>query len=148
MHKSVLGLLREQIVQQAIENKAVVKNFAEYAPIGNAVEKIKRWKDQGAEIIYFSSRRTPEQLSDIRAVLRKYDFPTGESEYRKGNETYKDAGERIAPDVLIEDDCETIGGEKEMISPHLKPEIKNKVKCIVVKEFGGIDHLPDEIEKL
>ena len=79
---------------------------------------------------------------------QKYNFPAGELEYRKGGETYKDAGERIVPDILIEDDCETIGGEKEMISPHLKPEVKNKVKSIVVKEFGGIDHLSDDAAEL
>ncbi|MEK7143413.1 MAG: hypothetical protein AAB756_01130 [Patescibacteria group bacterium] len=148
MHKSALGLLREEIVRQAMENKPIVKNFAEYVPTGNAVEKIKKWKEQGGEIIYFSSRRTPEQLADIRLVLKKYNFPAGELEYRKGGETYKDAGERIVPDILIEDDCETIGGEKEMISPHLKPEVKNKVKSIVVKEFGGIDHLSDDAAEL
>lgn len=52
------------------------------------------------------------------------------------------------PDILIEDDCESIGGEKEMICPHLKPEIRKKIKCITVKEFGGINHLPDKIEEL
>ena len=145
MHKSALGHTREEIVQQAMGNKSVVKSFAEYVPTGNAIEKIRKWKEQGGRIIYFSSRKTPEQLVDISSVLEKYNFPAGELEYRKDGETYKDAGERIAPDTLIEDDCETIGGEKEMISPHLKPEIKSKIKCIVVKEFGGIDHLPDDI---
>ena len=145
MHKSALGHTREQTVRQALENKSAVKNFSEYVPTGNAIGKIRMWKEQGGEIIYFSSRRTSEQLNDIRSVLEKYNFPAGEFEYRKGGETYKDAGERIVPDILIEDDCETIGGEKEMISPHLKPEIKSKVKCIVVREFGGIDHLPDDI---
>ncbi len=148
MHKSALGLSREEIVRQAMENKSSVKNFAEYVPTGNAVEKIRKWKEQGGEIIYFSSRRTPEQLADVSSVLEKYNFPAGELEYRKGGESYKEAGERIVPGILIEDDCETIGGEKEMISPHLKPEVKSKVKCVVVKEFGGIDHLPDDINSL
>jgi len=148
MHKSALGLSREEIVRQAMENKSIMKNFAEYIPTGNAVDKIRKWKEQGGEIIYFSSRRTPEQINDIRLVLEKYNFPDGELEYRKGDETYKGAGERIVPDVLIEDDCETIGGEREMISPHLKPEIKDKIKCIVVEEFGGIDHLSDAIKNM
>jgi hypothetical protein len=32
-----------------------------------------------------------------------------------------------------------------MTYPHLKPELKAKIKSIVVKEFGGIDHPPDDI---
>lgn len=50
--------------------------------------------------------------------------------------------------VLIEDDCESIGGGPEMTYPHIRPEIKSQIKSIPVKEFGGIDHLPDELEKL
>lgn len=56
--------------------------------------------------------------------------------------------ENLVPDILIEDDCESIGGEKEMTYPNIKDELKNKIKSIVVKEFKGIDHLPDDIEEL
>src|SRR3990167_2950028 len=148
MHKSAIGHTREQTVRQALENKSAVKNFSEYVPTGNAIGKIRMWKEQGGEIIYFSSRRTSEQLNDIRSVLEKYNFPAGEFEYRKGGETYKDAGERIVPDILIEDDCETIGGEKEMIYPNLNDEIRPTVKGVIVKEFGGIDHLSNNLEDL
>ena len=75
MHKSALGLSREEIVRQAMENKSSVKNFAEYVPTGNAVEKIRKWKEQGGEIIYFSSRRTPEQLADVSSVLENIISP-------------------------------------------------------------------------
>ena len=148
MHKAGIGLPREEYVRQILEGKQSVRIFSEYVPIGNATEKIRGWKNQGADIIYFSSRRTPEQINDIHSILTRFNFPTGVLEYRKSSETYKDAGDRLAPDVLIEDDCETIGGEKEMISPHLKPGVKNKVACIIVKEFSGIDELPDNIDKL
>ena len=50
----------------------------------------------------------------------------------------------VVPDILIEDDCESIGGEREMVYPRLSLAIKRRVKSIVVKEFGGIDHLPDD----
>ena len=52
------------------------------------------------------------------------------------------------PDFLIEDDCESIGGEKEMTITFIKPEIKEKIKSVVVKEFGGIDYLPDNLDEL
>ena len=56
--------------------------------------------------------------------------------------------ERETPDILIEDDCESIGGEKEMTYPHIREDLKSKIKSLVVKEFGGIDHLPDNIRML
>jgi hypothetical protein len=35
-----------------------------------------------------------------------------------------------------------------MTYTHLKPELKRKTKFIAVKEFGGIDHLPNEIQHI
>ena len=48
------------------------------------------------------------------------------------------------PDVLIEDDCESIGGAVEMIYPHLPDEARSNITGIVVREFEGIDPLPDD----
>jgi hypothetical protein len=48
----------------------------------------------------------------------------------------------------VEDDCESIGGEIEMTYSHMRPEIKAKITSIVVKEFGGIDHLPETLPEL
>lgn len=64
------------------------------------------------------------------------------------SEEYKDIAERIIPDILIEDDCESIGGAKEMTITNVIPKIKKKIKSIVVKEFAGIDDLPDDLSKL
>jgi hypothetical protein len=33
----------------------------------------------------------------------------------------------------------------EMTYPHINPKLKAKIKSIVVKEFSGIDHLPNDI---
>ena len=49
------------------------------------------------------------------------------------------------PDVLIEDDCESIGGEKEMTYTNIREDLKFMTAHISVKEFGGIDHLPVSI---
>ncbi len=50
------------------------------------------------------------------------------------------------PDILIEDNCESIGGVKEMVYTNIKNKLKDKIKHIVVKEFEGIDHLPDKLK--
>lgn len=68
--------------------------------------------------------------------------------FRKNGEEYKEVAERLMPDILIEDDCESIGGETEMTYLHIRPDLKSKIKPIIVKEFGGIDYLPDSISEL
>jgi len=148
MHKSAEGETREERVKQVINGDPSVHDYSSYIPVGNAVEKLKSWQSQGAEILYLSSHETADDVEKDKIVLEKYDFPKGQVFYRQSNETYKDIAEKIIPDVLIEDDCESIGGEKEMTITFVKPEIRRKIKSIVVKEFSGIDNLPNEINEL
>jgi hypothetical protein len=117
-------------------------------PSGNAPAKLQGWKRQGAEIAYLTSRIKLEEIEIDRRVLERHDFPQGELFYRREGEEYKDVAERVLPDVLIEDDCESIGGEIEMTYTHIKPEVKTMIKSIVVKEDRGIDHLPDNLSDL
>ena len=147
------GLGREQIVElsknAATQEQSSVHDFANYIPQGKAVEKLNKWKQQGATIYYLTSRRIGQELEDIKTVLKKYNFPDSQNLlFRQQDEEYKDVAERLVPDVLIEDDCESIGGEKEMTYPHINPELKNKIKSVIIKEFAGIDDLSDNIEQL
>ncbi len=136
---------REKIARMAAGEKI---DFSAMVPAGNAVEKLQSWKRQGAEIMYLTSRRRADEIVIIRSLLGTFGFPEGELFFRRGNEAYKDVAERVPPDVLIEDDCESIGGEIEMTYPHIQPNIQAQIKSIVVPEAGGIDHLPDEIATL
>jgi hypothetical protein len=145
MHQGAVGHAREKIVQQVMDAKPSVKDYANYVPIGDAAKKVRKWADQNVEIIYMTSRRKKKEIDEIQKVLDRNHFPAGTLEYRTENEEYKDAAERIMPDVLIEDDCESIGGEIEMTYPHISPELKKKTKSMAVKEFSGIDHLPDNV---
>ncbi len=148
MHKNAEGKNREERVIQALNNDESVHDYSSYIPVGNAVKKLKAWQKQGAEILYLSSHQTAEDVKKDKLVLKKYDFPKGHIFYRRKEGIYKDIAERLVPDILIEDDCESIGGEKEMTITFVKPEIKRRIKSIVVKEFSGIDHLPDKISEL
>lgn len=148
--QSGAGLDREKIVElsknAATEERSSVHDFANYNPQGNAVGKLNKWKQQGTDIYYLTSRRTIQEVEDIKAVLQKYNFPDSEKLlFRQPGEEYKDVAERLSPDVLIEDDCESIGGEKEMTYPHIDPKLRPQIKSVIVKEFEGIDHLPDDI---
>jgi hypothetical protein len=126
-----------------------VDDYSNYIPVGNAARKLTNWKNQGMTICYLSSRRIKPEIEAIKSVLIKYNFPDSDNLYfRQQGEEYKDVAEKIMPDILIEDDCESIGGEVEMTYPHIKPELKEKIKSVVIKEFSGIDSLPDNVNDL
>ncbi len=148
MHKGALGHKREETIQQVKNKEKTVHEFESYIPIGNAVKKLKIWKEARAEIFYLTSRKKPKEISQIQKVLQNYRFPKGKLLHRKENEEYSNVAEKVNPDILIEDDCESIGGTDEMTITHIKPKIKKKIKSIPVKEFGGIDHLSDNLEDL
>lgn len=148
MGKSGLGKTREERVQQSLNHEASYIEPSNYIPIDNAVEKLKEWRSQGAEIFYLSSNKNQEEIAKDQTVLEKYNFPNCPIIYRQNNQSYADVVEHLIPDILIEDDCESIGGKNEMVYPHIKPELKTKIKSIVIKEFAGIDHIPDDIKQL
>lgn len=148
MHRNALGRTRLERVRQVLDGDESLYDFASYVPVGDAVRKLQGWKQQGAEILYLSSHRKVEDVEKDEAVLQNNGFPDGRIFFRHANERYSELAESALPDILIEDDCESIGGEGEMTYPHIEPELKAKIKSIVVKEFGGIDHLPDEVSAL
>ena len=158
MHRNAVGATHEERLRQVREGDKSIYNQTTYVPIGDAVQKLKKWKDQGAEIIYLSpltkskgvrddERAIDKYFQDEKEMLQRYSFPKGNILHRERDEQYKDIIERIAPEVLIEDDCESIG-EDEIGIMHVKSEIKKRIKSIIIKEFGGIDNLPDDLDEL
>lgn len=148
MHKNALGFSREEIIQQIVDNlDESIYDFASYIPIGNVIEKLIIWQKQGAEICYLSSHKSLENVKKDKKVLKKYGFPKGTVFYRK-EQNWNLPVEEATPDILIEDDCESIGGLHQMTYPNLNLKLKSKIISIVIKEFGGIDHLPNNIEEL
>jgi len=148
MHSAGFGKTREERVKQVRRRRLSVLNYARYIPVGSVVNKLKNWVNQGAKIVYLSSHEKSKDVEKDKLVLNKYSFPKGEVLYRKNGETYKDVAEKVMPNILIEDDCESIGGKKEMTYTFIERGLKKKIKSIPVKEFGGIDHLPDSLEDL
>jgi len=148
MHAAGVGQPREVRVRQSKERDPSVTDFANYVPIGNAAEKVGAWAAKGAEIVYLSSLRNSLDVVADRVVLNRWAFPTGDILWRGEDESYADVVARAGPDVLVEDDCESIGGRGETASAHLSPEVAKKVHSLVVNEFGGIDHLPDDPRRL
>ena len=122
-------------------------NHNAYVPIGNAANIINSWQQQGANIIYCTSRKK-KQAVDIANILREYDFCGVCLVAREPKERYADIVETLRPDILIEDDCKSIGGAWQTCIHKVKTEIKQQIKSIVVSEFKGIDHLPADANDL
>src|SRR3989344_6544125 len=137
MHKNAVCHTRDEIIKQSkgffgLFRDKSIHDYKSYIPIGNAVKKLQNWKKDGAEILYLTSRRKKEEVDQIQNVLKKFNFPDGQLLFRRKNEEYKDIAEGVIPDILVEDDCESIGGINKMTITHIKPEIKNKIKSIPV----------------
>lgn len=123
-------------------------NICRYIPIKNCVNKIQAWEKQGADIIYATSAKRLSHVERIANNLRKYGLYGTRLYYRGAKEKYKDIAKAVRPDILIEDDCKSIGGAWQMCITYVQPDIKRQIKSIIVKEFTGIDDLPDSLYEL
>jgi hypothetical protein len=148
MHRNAIGRSREDRVRQIREGDESVRDFSSYVPVGRAPQKLNVWHSQGAEIIYLSSHRIPDDVDKDKSVLKAHQFPQGEVYFRGPQEEYADVAEKVMPDALIEDDCESIGGEAQMTYPRISALKRKSIKQILVEEFEGIDHLPDNLTDL
>ncbi|NIN68913.1 MAG: hypothetical protein GTO63_30340, partial [Anaerolineae bacterium] len=101
MHRAAAGISRAERVRQVREGEDSVRDFSNYIPVGNAPQKLWRWQDQGAEIVYLSSHLSPADVETDRLVLRRHRFPPGAVHFRQNKESYADVAERILPDLLI-----------------------------------------------
>ena len=148
MHPGAAGRSREERVAQVRAGAdPALHDYASYVPVEGVVAKLRRWQEQGADITYLSSHRSAADVAKDALVLEKHGFPPGRILAREPGESYGDVVERERPDVLIEDDCESIGAG-EITYPQLRPALRALIKSIVVPEFGGLDHLPDSPELL
>lgn len=144
MHADAVGRARtERVAQSRDRMHPGLYDFAAYVPVDGAVAKLWRWAEEGAELSYLSSHRDPYHLAEDASVLRRWEFPRGRVLARRRGEDYGDVVARALPDVLVEDDCESLGRGAELVSEEIRPELAARIASIVVPEFGGIDHLPD-----
>lgn len=122
-------------------------NHKSYIPIGNCVKITEKWQVQGADIIYCTSRKR-QQAVEIANLLKQFGFVVTRLYYREKGQKYKDIVEEVIPDILIEDDCRSIGGSWQLCITHVGQQLKEKIKSVVVREFKGIDHLPINLKEL
>ena len=113
-------------------------NVNGYVPISNAKEIIKKWQEQGYEIIYLTSQKGRKAMG-MAQRLDELGFVGSMVGYRQPRQDYATLIKEEQPDILIEDDCKSIGGEAHMCITQLSDELKRSLKHIVVEEFKGID---------
>ncbi len=130
--------------------KNILEHFLiyRYIPINNCVKKIQDWEKDGADIIYVTSAKRLSQVEKIAHNLREYGLYGTRLYYRGVKEKYRDIVESVKPDILIEDNCKSIGGAWQMCITYVKSDIKSRIKSIIIKEFSGIDVLPDILDQL
>lgn len=109
-----------------------------YIPIGNAIEILKKWQEEGYEIIYLTSLKGKRAMTMARH-LDELGFTGSMVGYRQKCQDYATLIKEELPDILIEDNCKSIGGEKNMCYELLSDELRKEIKHIVVEEFDGID---------
>ena len=72
------------------------------------------------------------------ALLKGCGFTGAFVAARELKESYKNIVETVQPDILIEDDCRSIGGAWQMCITKVKPEIRKNIVSIIVPEFKEI----------
>lgn len=111
-----------------------------YKPIRNAVKLVNALYDIGNEI-YLCSYVRKSRYDFIKSIVDFYGMRYTEILCRDKRESYNEIVERIKPNILIEDDCKSIGGLKNCCITYVKKEIKRDIQSIIVPEFAGIDNV-------
>ena len=115
-----------------------------YKPIGRAIEIVNGWQKQGYEIYLYSYVRK-RRYNFIKHIMDFYGMKYTEILCREKGEQYSEIVERIKPDILIEDDCKSIGGQKEWCITNVREEFKERIHSIIVPEFKGIDDVKIDV---
>jgi hypothetical protein len=145
IESGLLGKTREESVKKSREWTTKGGWLGELVPIGEAPKKVRAWSTRGGtELYYLTASRKSENIAKCQAALKKWSFPSGTLLHRNPNESYNEIITPLHPDLIVEDDCESLGGKKEMVYPNLSEEVKRSIASVVVREFEGIDHLPDD----
>ena len=143
MHGSAVREHRTARVREVMSKDPALLDYASYVPTEGAVAKVTAWQRRGAEICYLSAHRTASAAAIDKSVLAAHGFPAGTLYYRAHGENYADVVRRWSADILIEDDCQSIGGRAHTTASQLARSSGRAVPCVVIPEFGGLKHLPD-----
>ena len=144
MHAAAASVPRRERIEQVRLGEPSVADFGAYIATPHAAGKLAAWRERGAVIVYLSSHRRAADLSADEAVIRRAGFPDGPVHARRDGEDYGALAGRLELDVLVEDDCESIGGAGQTCAARLSPDARRRIRCVLVPEFAGLGDLPDD----
>lgn len=113
-------------------------SMTRYIPINNAIETLKKWQEEGYEVIYLTSLKAKGAMR-MAQRLDELGFTGSMVGYRQKNQDYATLIKEELPDILIEDNAKSVGGH--MCYDELSEDIKGQIKHIVIEEFEGIDNV-------
>ena len=137
-NKKIMIFVEGTILKPKYNNIFSRIHMTRYIPINNARETLNKWQEEGYEIIYLTSLRGRNAMKMARR-LDDLGFEGSMVGYREKGQNYSTLIKEEMPNILIEDDWASVGGEKMMCYEELDDEVKEKVRFIKVKEFEGID---------
>lgn len=141
MHAAAAEVDRDERVRQVRRRDP---DFADYVPTPGTAGKLAAWHRHGAIVVYLSSHRREDDIRADESVIRRHGFPAGPVHGRRPDEDYGPLVERLGLDVLVEDNCESIGGADQTCAAQLSEAGRRSVLCIVLPEFSGLAGLPDD----
>lgn len=122
----------------AIENVLLDQNKT---PIKNAIEKINKWVEQGAEIMYLTSAVKFTEVKAAKDAVKNANFPGDTVHSRREGESFREVLDGLTPNVFIE-----LENPDELISAKLP--VDSSVFTIVVKPGDSLEHLPESLDDL
>lgn len=137
-NKKIMIFVEGTILKPKYNNILSRISMTTYIPINNAIETLKKWQEEGYEVIYLTSLKGRRAMK-MAQHLDELGFIGSMVGYRQKNQDYATLIKEELPDILIEDNCLSVGGEQNMCYNLLSDELKKEIKHIVVEEFKGID---------
>ncbi len=137
-NKKIMIFVEGTILKPKYNNILSRISMTTYIPINNAIETLKKWQEEGYEVIYLTSLKGRRAMK-MAQHLDELGFTGSMVGYRQKNQDYATLIKEELPDILIEDNCLSVGGEQNMCYNLLSDELKKEIKHIVVEEFKGID---------
>ena len=148
MHAAAAGVERDERVRQVRRRDPSVQDFASYVPTPGTAAKLAAWQRHGAILVYLSSHHRQHDIRADESVIHRHRFPVGPVHGRQQGKDYGPLVERLRFDVLVEDNCESIGGAAQTCAAQLSSAARESVRCIVLPEFSGLADLPDDPAEL
>lgn len=137
-NKKIMIFVEGTILKPKYNNILSRISMTTYIPINNAIETLKKWQEEGYEVIYLTSLKGRRAMK-MAQHLDELGFTGSMVGYRQKNQDYATLIKEELPDILIEDNCLSVGGEQNMCYNLLSDELKKEIKHIVIEEFKGID---------